>query len=171
MRACVAAWLLAALPLYGLGGLAAQVLGPLHVHAPAAAPDVRHLAWTPGRWLATLEQALGHAVEHLRGHSHPTAAVPVDARHGAASAARDDAHSHATARRHRHDSQHADVSTVAEADHEAAPSSASWAWQLLAPGACGLPAPDCVDSGRWPTQIADRIVSRPPDRLERPPRA
>jgi hypothetical protein len=170
MRAWVAAWLLAALPLYGLGGLAAQFLGPLHVHAPAAGPDARHLAWTPGRWLATLDHALDHAVEHLRGHAHPTATVPVAPRHGAASV-HDDGHAHATARRHRHDSQDTDVLTVAETDHEAGPSSAGWAWQLLAPGAGGLPAPDRVAAERWSIPTVERIASRPPDRLERPPRA
>ena len=64
-----------------------------------------------------------------------------------------------------------DVLTVAETDHEAGPSSAGWAWQLLAPGGGGLPAPDRVDAERWSIPTVERIASRPPDRLERPPRA
>ncbi|MEI7446560.1 MAG: hypothetical protein WCK28_16850, partial [Burkholderiales bacterium] len=174
-RAWVAAWLLVLLPLYGLGGLATQLLGPLHVHARVQ--KAQPAPSTLDRWLVRIDHMVDHVVDHLLEHAHPAGTRHALARPQDDRAVNDDvraaahAHAHARAERHHHDPNHADVFAVAEPERDDGTGTSGWAWQVVAPGSASGALPERTDAGRWPSAPADALDSRPPERLERPPRA
>jgi hypothetical protein len=159
----------------GLGGLATQLLGPLHVHARVQ--KAQPAPSTLDRWLVRIDHMVDHVVDHLLEHAHPAGTRHALARPQDDRAVNDDvraaahAHAHARAERHHHDPNHADVFAVAEPERDDGPGTSGWAWQVVAPGSASGALPERTDAGRWPSAPADALDSRPPERLERPPRA
>lgn len=187
VRRWIAAWLLAAVPLYGLGGLAAQLLGPLHVHATGRLPTDPTRVAMATRWLARID----HAIDHLLGHAHDADGLHVRAgstgrilshhppdrgAHAAGrahghDAATTHAHAHEAALRHHHDPDDPAVVVVGDAVSDDDAPGVGWAWQVVAPGSRPLVVAAPAAARRWRAADAPRLDGRPLDRLERPPRA